>query len=229
MKLIEVKQGTVKWFEARAGKPTASCFSVIVGNDGQFKKPRSKADQKAGKLPDGMNTYLNELLAEPYWIENHREYIDMGLPTTGPMKHGQDTETEAVRIFQMLTDLPVAVVGFCLSDCGRYGASPDGLIQDADFQNIAGLEIKCPVEKTHAGYLRAGCIPEDYVAQVHGGMAVTGLRKWFFMSYCPPMPALIVKAEWCQFTEDVKTGVERFCDILDVERAKFQQLTEGAA
>ncbi len=87
---------------------------------------------------------------------------------------------------------PVQEVGFCVSDCGRFGCSPDGLVGEDGL-----VEIKCPIISTHVEYLlkcKDEC-PTDYFQQTQGQILVTG-RKWVdFVSYFPGLPPLIVREE----------------------------------
>lgn len=60
------------------------------------------------------------------------------------------------------------------------GASPDGFI-GKDY----GIELKCPYKtQVHRKTLRYG-MPLKHMAQVQGGMWVTGRKFWFFASFDP--------------------------------------------
>jgi hypothetical protein len=88
-----------------------------------------------------------------------------------------------------MTGQKVERVGFCATDDGRCGASPDGLLGDDN-----GLEIKCPAPHTHLKYLTAGVVPPEYRLQVQTCMYVTGRSAWTFVSYSRFFPPLIVHA-----------------------------------
>jgi len=74
--------------------------------------------------------------------------------TSRAMQDGIDMEPEARACYSFLAGGEVKQVGFCLSDDGRFGCSPDGLVGDD-----GGLELKCPLPKTHIKYLVEGELP----------------------------------------------------------------------
>jgi hypothetical protein len=162
--MIEVpgKQGTLNWYEARLGIPTASRFAEIV-------TPTGKAT--TGKT---RQTYINHLVYERL---THNVHIGF---ETNAMARGNELEPRARSWFELTTGKDVRQVGLCTNDAGTVGASPDGLIGET-----AGLEIKVPLPHTHVGYLRAGVLPMEYILQVQGGMYVTGRKLWVFLSYVP--------------------------------------------
>jgi hypothetical protein len=84
----------------------------------------------------------------------------------------------------------VREVGFCQSDDGRIGFSPDGLIGED-----GGIEIKSPQPAKHIEYLLNGVVPEDYVLQVQFSLYVSGRAWWKFLSYSRQFPALVVHVE----------------------------------
>ena len=85
----------------------------------------------------------------------------------------------------------LAGVGFVTNDEGTIGCSPDGLIADASGAWLRGLELKCPSAEIHVGYL-LGEFPHIYLPQIQGGMAITGLQSWDFVSYHPSLPKVLV-------------------------------------
>jgi hypothetical protein len=106
------------------------------------------------------------------------------------MGQGSILEHEAVPWFEFTQEIKVERVGFCTTDDGRVGASPDGLIGED-----GGIEIKCPQPEAHLRYLLEGELPKEYAAQVHGCMYVTGRKWWKFVSYSRQFPALVVHVE----------------------------------
>lgn len=170
MKLIDVKQNSTEWLQARCGVFTASEFDNLVTPE--F-KPRSGETRMK---------YIYKKVAEKV----------MGYPAlTGSsfaMDQGSVMEGEALPWFEFTEGIPVTKVGFCTSDDGAIGCSPDGLIGDD-----GGIECKCPDAHTHVAYLIAGAVPKDYLAQVHGSMLVTGRPWWIFLSYNRFFPPLMVK------------------------------------
>jgi exodeoxyribonuclease (lambda-induced) len=105
------------------------------------------------------------------------------------MQNGSDTEVEAREVYEFITGNEVCEVGVIYKNCGRLiGCSPDGLLTLLR----KGLELKCPDEHTHVGYLVAEELPSVYIPQVQGSMFVTGYDEWDFMSYHQDFPPLII-------------------------------------
>lgn len=178
MMVIDCDQGSDEWFQARRGIPTASEFNKII----------TPAKLDPSKSAD---TYINKLIAE--WL---RDQSDEGFQSEW-MKRGHEIEQEASNYYSFTTDLEVLQVGFCLEDAGRWGCSPDGLIEDG------GIEIKCPSPGIHVGYLLANKLPTEYRLQVLGDLLITGHSWWDFISYHPDMEALIVRTCRKDFKEEL--------------------------
>lgn len=170
MRIIECAQGSPEWRAARLGIPTASQFSRIL-------TPTKLEYAK------GAETYIRELLAE--WLTGEPQ--DEG--GSGWTDRGTGMEDEARAWYEAQYDVTVRQVGFCVSDDGTVGCSPDGLVGDD-----GGLEIKCPAAKTHIGYLLDPMsLVADYRHQIQGGLYVTGRKWWDVVSYSPIMPAVVVR------------------------------------
>lgn len=205
MKVVDCKQGTVEWYMARRGLPTASQFNRII-------------TPKTGKASSSQLPLICELIADmamngaPMGVESY---------TSRAMQAGIDTEPDARRWYDFETGETVEQVGFCLSDCGRYGASPDGLVGDD-----GGLELKCPEPRKHIEYLIAGTLPAEYRCQVHGALIVTGRAWWDFMSYATGIQPLIVRVVPDEFTMQLMYAVHDFCETYDKwkQDARFADL-----
>lgn len=129
------------------------------------------------------------------------------------MLRGIELEGEARNFYQIVNDVEVQQVGFCISDGDhKYGASPDALVGDD-----GGLEIKCPSMAVHVEYLLNGKLPTTYFQQVQGGLLVTSRKWWDFVSYYPGIKPLIVRVERDEvFIGKLKSELEKFCKDLDV-------------
>jgi putative phage-type endonuclease len=167
MRLIPHEQRSLEWFQARLGIPTASNFDRLITSTG---KPSASADN-----------YINQLVAERV------TGTSVEVKVTEAMQRGTDLEPEARSLFEFVTDLLVTEAPLCLHDILDAGASPDAFIGDD-----ALLEIKCPSGHTHVEYLRDGCLPSKYVAQVQGQLWITGKVKAHFLSYHPDFKPLMV-------------------------------------
>ena len=179
MLIIDCKQGTEEWFQARLGIPTASEFNKVI----------TPAKMEASKSAD---TYINKLVAE--WL---RGMADESFQSDW-MKRGHEVEEEARDYYAFRFDVEVKQVGFCLEDAKRFGCSPDGLIGED-----GGVEIKCCSAGVHVGYLLANKVPTEYRLQVLGSLLVTGREWWDFLSFHPDMEPLIVRTHYKDVKEDL--------------------------
>jgi len=199
MILLDVAQGSPEWIAARVGIPTASQFGRIL-------------TPKTMKLGAGAKTYMMELLAE--WM------IGAALDgeVTAFMERGTELEDKAVEFYEFQREVETTAVGFCLTDDGRCGASPDRLVGED-----GGLEIKCPSATVHVSYLMGDM--GKYNAQIQGGMWVTGRQWWDFLSYNPEMPPALVRVERDEeFIGKLADAMETFLDDLDAAKQKMRAL-----
>uniref|UniRef100_A0A6M3LQL9 Putative exonuclease n=1 Tax=viral metagenome TaxID=1070528 RepID=A0A6M3LQL9_9ZZZZ len=195
---LDVKQGSEEWFAARRGIPTSSEFGRIIGVTGKISTAKSYLYELAGARITG---------------------VDKGNFQSAAMARGTEMEPEARAYCELVMGVEVEQVGFILDDSKRYGCSPDGLFGDT------GLEAKCPSVHVHIGYLLAGVLPSDYFAQVQGSMLVTGFSHWWFCSYFPGLPALIldVQRDW-EFTAKLSVALKDFCNELNELEKKLRRL-----
>jgi len=203
MKIIECIQGSPEWWKARAGIPTASEFSRIVT---PVKWKPAEATEK----------YRNDKLAE---IIGWRKTEFSGSPD---IERGNRMEAEVRRWLAMEIGERINEVGFCLSDCGRYGTSPDGLT-DAGIP----VELKCPADNTYFGWKRdykaTGAMPAEHLPQVHGHMLVTGAPFCWFCFYPENerINPVAIRIERDEKTERLGEIVSAFCDLLAKERVEL--------
>lgn len=187
----DVEQGSEEWFGLRKGRPTASRFKDII-------------TAARGDLSKSARKYMVELIGECY---NDAQEFGGNHATD----RGTALEPEAREAFEAETGLKVDCVGFCTRDDEIVGCSPDGLVRSAlSDDHAAGLEIKCPYPKTHVGYILDGGLPDAYKQQVHGSMAVTGLDRWHFWSYCPGMASFHLEVERDDYTAQVESALDGF-------------------
>jgi len=173
MKIHNVEQGSEAWFQLRLGVPSASRFKDLLTPTG---KPSASSEK-----------YMHELLAEKMSGKRFDSFDSFH------MKRGRELEPEAANVFSFQTDLVCREVGFVTNDSQTVGCSPDRLIFDS------GLEIKCPMHTTHVKYLidyhKDGEMPAEYYAQVQGTMWLMDLEDYWFMSYHPDLPNLIMNVK----------------------------------
>ena len=188
MKIIQCEQYDDRYWEVRRGIPTASEFSSII-------------TPKTAKLSAAADTYICRLIGDLFDIEYPRKN-DMA---TAAMRRGTEMEPESRRFYELEKNHEVQQVGFCLTDDGRFGCSPDALVNDDGV-----LELKNPMPSTQVEYLLAGVMPDEHKVQVHGHLIVTG-RKWCdLMCYCPGFPPLLVRQERDDFTHKLAVCLEQF-------------------
>lgn len=171
MKIIDVKQNTPEWLQARCGIVTASELDSLV-------------TPKTWKVKDGaaVDSYVAFKLAE--------KWMGYAIQTFsgGNMDQGKVREQDAIPAYEFEFDRKIKRVGFVMSDDGLIGASPDGMFEEDN----DGVEIKCPEPQKHTLYLLANECPTEYRHQVQGSMAVCGSDHWEFYSYCGGFPSLRV-------------------------------------
>lgn len=152
---LHCEQRTEEWYKARIGVITASACGEFMSAH----KRRSFAFKKLAEMLTGESESFKM-----------NEYMQWGI----------DTEDEARIAYEKLTGNSVQEIGFVFKDeSRRVGCSPDGLVGDDGL-----VEIKCPMTKTHLGYIESGP-PKKYKDQMNFQMYCTG-RKWCdFVSYDP--------------------------------------------
>lgn len=192
-------QYSPEWWEVRRGIPTASQFDKILTPTG---KASAQADDYAAELIGDICCLNPNFLTER--------------PMTRAMANGRDMEPEARRWFEMEKECRVQQVGFCVSDDGRFGCSPDGLVGEDSV-----LELKCPMAKTQVKYLLDGGLPAEYRPQCHGHLLVTGRPVVWFCSYAPGLPGLIVKVVPDEYTVKLAAALAVFSEKFQAAKAKI--------
>lgn len=161
--MSKIVQGTDEWFQARAGKTTASRIADLINKTAK------------GTYAATRETYAKQLIVERLTGKSAEKY------TSKEMRWGTETEAEARGAYVFNRAAVVEEVGFILHPTiGDSGASPDGLSEHDGL-----LEIKCPKTETHVETLLSQEVPEDYIPQMQWQMACTG-RVWCdFVSFDP--------------------------------------------
>jgi hypothetical protein len=159
MKIIEnIEQGTEEWLNLRIGKITGSNFDKIITRTGEYSKQA--------------NDFALQLASEIFFGFQEENY------KSADMERGNELEPLARQAYEEFTLNAVKTVSFI--DCGDYGCSPDGLVE-----NDGLIEIKCPKAKNHFKYIYDNQIPYEYYAQCQGALMCSG-REWIdFISFHP--------------------------------------------
>lgn len=208
-------QGSPDWFQARAGKITASRMKALMA-----------------KTRSGWSTSRKNMITQ-LAIERITETIEDGY-LNAAMQRGTELEPEARDAYAFEYGVAVREQGICVHpEWDFVTCSPDGLVGDDGL-----VEIKCPSAMAkHYEALQNGSHAKEYHWQVHHQMLVTG-REWVdVVSYDPRYPAglqLVVTRVYqdAEVAEELKaaivecnTEIEKQVDAM----RSLQSLKERAA
>jgi len=170
MIIYNCEQQSEAWHEARLGRVTGTRFQELV----------------MGETTKGYKDLVSNIACEIITGRSEESY------SNAIMEAGIETEPEARSEYESLYS-QVKQVGFIIpNEDNKYhnwtGISPDGLTADNGM-----IEIKCPLMKTHLGYIEDNRLPTEYIKQVQGQLFVTGFDYCDFMSYVNGMKPFIVR------------------------------------
>lgn len=203
-----MEQRSDEWFAERAGKITASRMADVMTERerGEFKSGPRKGQTKP--QPKNLTDYAHQLAAERL----------TGLPRkqvkAAALTWGREVEPAAMAAYQAETGQIVETCGFIIHPLYDFiGASPDFLVG-----TDGGGEIKSPESaEVHLETLLHG-LPDEHVAQIQGGLWVTGRQWWDFVSYHPsfaePHRLYIQRVNR---DEDYIKGMEAACLLLEAD------------
>jgi predicted phage-related endonuclease len=177
-----LEQGTLEWFEARMGIPTASAFKdMMAGGQGKTRR-----------------TYMLKLAGEVITGEPQEHF------STPHTERGHEMEPAARELYELQTGYEVKECGFIRhNECGY---SPDGLIDDQGL-----IEIKTKLPHLQIDLLLKGKVPTEHLKQIQGGIMVSG-REWCdFISYWPGLPLFVKRVNRDEkIIEEIKQAVDKF-------------------
>jgi hypothetical protein len=176
-------QGSQEWLQARAGVITASMFKTARE---KLKTGANQGQPSAAALNYAFKVAVEGISGMP---------LDEGFQTWA-MQRGNELEPEARMALSAHLDMAIDQCGFVTSDCGRFGASADGLIG-----HDAGVEIKCLVSPERMRQIILDGDASDFMDQIQGGLWITGRSAWYLAVYCP-----------------ILSGVNRALTVYRVER-----------
>jgi len=139
-------------------------------------QPKSKEDREAGVLSGTAESYMLELMGEQQTGRS-----DDGV-SARQLDWGNRWEPHARNVYQDVSGHEVKEAGFrTWREDDRIGATPDGFIG-----NDGGFETKCPyTPREHMRTVIKREVPQQYIAQVQGGMWVCEREWWDFVSFDP--------------------------------------------
>jgi YqaJ-like viral recombinase domain len=194
MIMHDVEQGSAAWLRLRLGVPTASEFHRIL-------------TPARGELSKQARGYAHQLVAETLLGAPLESSVD----TVAWVARGKLLEPEAVRHYEITTDVETRPIGFITTDDGRIGCSPDRLLVGSR----GALEVKCPSPATHVGYLVDG-LGDAYRCQVQGQLAVAELDHADFLSYHPGLPPVLLRTGRDEpFIFRLRSALSEFLDLRD--------------
>jgi len=167
---VNIEQGSEAWHEVRLGKITGTRFKEMM----------------SGKSTETYKNLVLDVAAEIITNDKPASF------TSDAMERGNDLEPLARAAYEDHFEVEVEEVGFIYPENefeDWIGFSPDGIID-----NI-GLEIKCPLAKTHLKYLAKGVMPNEYKWQVQAAMFITEFGAWDFISWHPDMIPFTLRVE----------------------------------
>lgn len=168
----ELQQGSVPWLEARCSLVTASEAKQLLTPKLAIRKGEMVQTLLATKLAE---RWLGPLPAFSAWATDQ----------------GTVLEQSAFDCFAFEHDARVERLGFITTDDGRAGCSPDGWLPDAKGFDC-GVEIKSLQPVHHIKAVLDGDLPEEFAAQVHFSLWVTGCSHWKFFAYSRRLPHLLI-------------------------------------
>lgn len=175
MKIIECEQGTPEWHQARLGRFTASNMDRIIS--------------PTGKQSTSVEKYVTQIIAEIITGESAEKF--QGNIHT---ERGKMLEEEAVDYYCMLRKVDATKIGFCTTDDGRIGCSPDRFIGDDGMLEIKTCLSTIMVDEYEKEILGKGTLEQDHRPQTQCGLLVTG-RQWVdTVLYSSNMKPLIVRS-----------------------------------
>lgn len=142
-------------------------------------------------LTDGAETYAEEKAGAFLYYEREQPQF-----SSFSTQYGTDHEWLAVEWIEQELGIKLDYTGdnqqFFIHPSGMFGATPDGIMIDDDFNYALGIEIKCPDQNTHTFNCLKVKTTRDlqkhypaYYWQCLAGMLATGADNWIWCSFAP--------------------------------------------
>lgn len=206
MKWHNIQQNSEEWEQLRLGKVTASNFGTIMANDG-------------GAFGEPAKRYALQLALEI--INNQKAEYSF---TNQHMERGHEQEPIARMLYENEYFVDVTNGGFF--DCGNYGDSPDGLVNDDGV-----IEIKSVIASTHYATLKRNSFDPSYKWQLIGHLDCTG-RDWVdFISYCSDFPEhkqlIVYRLNRSDCEQDIERLINRRSQFIELVKNTVKEVGNG--
>lgn len=200
--------GTTGWLEERAGVLSASELGELV---------KLNFDLRTGEM---VQTLLARKLAEKWSGPIASEAG--AFAGSWAMIQGQILEEQAIPWLEFTQGITISRPGFLMNDSRSFGCTPDGIFDET------GVEIKCFQHVNAVKTLLDGEVPREHLAQIHGGMYVTGFKRWMFLSYHRSFPKLLLTVDRDEeIQQKIAKAVAYFTDIFNDAWAQLVELNGG--
>lgn len=201
-----IQQNSEEWEQLRLGKVTASNFGTIMANDG-------------GAFGEPAKRYALQLALEI--INNQKAEYSF---TNQHMERGHEQEPIARMLYENEYFIDVTNGGFF--DCGDYGDSPDGLVDDDGV-----IEIKSVIASTHYATLKRNSFDPSYKWQLIGHLDCTG-RDWVdFISYCSDFPEhkqlIVYRLNRSDCEQDIERLINRRNQFIELVKNTVKEVRNG--
>lgn len=201
-------QRNYEWKENRRGNFTASAIHKLMGVKG---------------LGQTGETYIYEKVTEALGV-------DLNEVTTYAMQYGTEMEMYAKQYYEAAFRCEITEHGFIVADwCKEAGCSPDGIITEKQ----KGIEVKCPynpVNHTQNLLIKSRedlkKLRTEYYWQIQMSMAVTGLKKWDFVSFHPEFTGMnrMIAIEILENETDIILLKSRIAEAVEIKHKLLNQI-----
>ena len=199
-------QGSDEWKADRAGVITASNYKL-------FFRERLKSGANKGEYKADAKKYAYELAFE----RATGQVIDTNKYETPYMVRGREQESCAREAHEIIIDHFIEEVGLLRTTDRRFGVSVDGFIGTR-----GGAEYKCFTDANKVADVLINDATDEVIAQVQGGMWLSGREWWHYGLYHPALSALGQPIKIIEIERD-----EAFIEELEEEAVKFDRYVEG--
>jgi YqaJ-like viral recombinase domain len=196
----EVTQGEDAWKKLRLGIITASNMDCIISPTGQESKQVEK--------------YIHKLLSEQITGESS-DTFEGNFNT----ERGKEYEQEAADYYSMVNSVELQKVGFCTTNDGRLGCSPDRFVGDDGI-----LEIKTALPHIMVQYYLSGKLEQDHRPQTQSTLYIAE-RQWAdTMLYNPMFKPIIIRSNRNGvFITDMLGFTDKALKMLDEKKKKLRE------